>query len=279
MEDASTAGGKLSFGFTAVAKPKKAVVVHAEERKETRQLITGLEGSRIQTAEPEQNNAKTYVVPKLENTFKTGKKTFTPSFVPPTSDTKVGATDEKFEPAAQPDQPSITTYGLDIRQRQAMDAGDQAAASQPIDFRDLELQKLKEDMEQLPDEASLEVNHTSVASCIMHNAIHDVLHCRPIMLRLQLSHAHFSSLSSHAYSSHQMLHMMQHPVCLCLCLCPCPAIPSPACLPTPHRRMRRCLLSSLGWHCCVAWAGRMVKGLASHDNWWKLSSQCADLRG
>lgn len=167
---------KVAFGFTATTKKKQKVSINIEDKTEHRQLITGVEGARIQAAEPDQPTGKQYVVPKLENTYRAGPKKFTPTFKPPSSDNQnIGSTDDKFEAAVLPLQSGITTYGLELRGRKAEEAAAAAAADQGgtgnghaagggepnVVARlaaDKEGQQLQEDLEALPEQATMEVN-------------------------------------------------------------------------------------------------------------------------
>lgn len=59
-----------------------------------------------------QPGKKTYVIAKIENTYKAGTGKFAPSFVPPAQDAPVAGEGEgKFEMAA-PVAATVTSYGL-----------------------------------------------------------------------------------------------------------------------------------------------------------------------
>ncbi len=132
---------------------KPAVKVNADEDSEQRELITGLEGSRIKSAAPiDEQPAGKKVVPKLENTFTIGRK-FAPSYIPSSgADAVVGDGEDRFELAEQPeqDQQQEVQYGLQKRSAEA-DAARKDSRAAARDLRVLELEKFKKDMEELPD--------------------------------------------------------------------------------------------------------------------------------
>lgn len=154
----------LSFGL-ASKKAAKKVAVNTREEPQRRELITGLESSKIQTSEPAQPAAqpKAYVIPKLENTFSFGGKK-APSFVPPSSDT-VPSGEEKFELAA-PSESAIKEYGLQRRARPLeQPAAPSADAPRPPNgnggaakgsYQERELAQYKEDLTRLPEVASVD---------------------------------------------------------------------------------------------------------------------------
>jgi hypothetical protein len=131
MEDgAPKPGGGL--GFSLAAKPKRAKVqVQVAERSEERQLITGIEGTRIRAAAPEAPAAGPRVIPSIGNTYKAGVGRgaggsggagggaggggFVPSFVPPSSEDGLNASNtDKFvaAPADDGTKPVVKQYGL-----------------------------------------------------------------------------------------------------------------------------------------------------------------------
>lgn len=148
------------FGFKIQGKARPKVAVNVEEKQEQRQLITGVAGSQFQGEEPAQPGK--HVIPALQNTYKTGVGKFVPSFVPESSITPVtGNAEDRYERAAAPDQPSITSYGLEVRQRQApaADRDGQAASGPmvPANSRLDDAAQFKADLELLPEEANVEV--------------------------------------------------------------------------------------------------------------------------
>jgi G patch domain/KOW motif-containing protein len=149
------------------AQRKPAVKVNAEEEREQRELITGVEGSRIQSAAPvDEQPIGLKVVPKLENTFQVGGgRKFAPSFVPSSgADAVVGNGEDRFELAASDAQvQQEVQYGLQQRtgrgeggdhhhhQQQQQQQQQARAGASGRDLRALELEKFKQDMGELPD--------------------------------------------------------------------------------------------------------------------------------
>jgi hypothetical protein len=142
-------------------KARAAVTVNVKEADDKKQLITGMEGSKIRPLHEEATERKQHVIPGMQNTYRVGKGKFTPSFVPPSTDTQIqGSIDDKFEAAAAPDQPLIKQYGLEVRKGAAgSNPVKEQAAAAPIAFSaiDRDAQQLREDLETLPEEADLEV--------------------------------------------------------------------------------------------------------------------------
>lgn len=167
--------GKAAFGFKIQGKARAKVLVNADEKQDDRQLITGVTGSVIQAAEPSAAERKQYVIPKLENTYKTGVGKFVPTFVPESSTAAVtGSAEDRYERAAATDQPALTSYGLHLREPVATHstkpggaeaangaaagaAGAGAGAILAARGRVDEAQQLKADLEELPGEATVEV--------------------------------------------------------------------------------------------------------------------------
>jgi G patch domain/KOW motif-containing protein len=173
--------GGINLGFKIQGKARAKVAVNVREQRDDRQLITGVAGSVIQAAEPSTDERRQHVIPRLENTYKTGVGKFVPTFVPESSSAPItGKADDRYEKAAKPDVPSLTSYGLQLRPPKgtqaaaaAGDAADEGGASAdaagaaaaaaagsgplvPVRRGD-EVQQLKDDLEVLPDEASVEV--------------------------------------------------------------------------------------------------------------------------
>lgn len=160
----------VAFGFSKTIVQRK-VAVNIEEPKEKRQQITGWAGSKAVTngAEEEvEDKKKAYVVPKLENTFKTGVgRKFAPSFRPPENDvaTLTGGED-RFEMAQIDTRPNVTGYGLEKRARPstAEDAASNGQSAQHNDDKPMltheQLERIayKQDMDVLPDAPQTEVS-------------------------------------------------------------------------------------------------------------------------
>lgn len=162
-------------GFTIAAKRKQKVAVNINDEQERRQLITGLEGQEIQAAEgQEAGTSGRKVVPRQENTYRAGNKKFAPTFKPPSNDIKtIGSTEDKFELAPDAGKANaLTSFGLEVRsrKREGDGAGEPAnGAAPPINIAaslaDRDKQQLNEDLEALPDEATVDVS--SRLSCDM----------------------------------------------------------------------------------------------------------------
>jgi G patch domain and KOW motifs-containing protein len=164
MADADGGGGgaQLKFGFAKTVQQRK-VAVQVAEKKDDKRLITGIDGSVIKTLEPEpeQEAKKVYIVPKLENTYRTGVgKKFTPTFKPPANDAPIGGEGEdRFVAATEDSRPVITQYGLEERARPAgADEDAPPISDRPLlNGAQLEHEAYKRDMEELPDTAPVEV--------------------------------------------------------------------------------------------------------------------------
>ncbi|KXZ46948.1 hypothetical protein GPECTOR_39g442 [Gonium pectorale] len=149
----------LAFTFQK-KKVVQKVAVNVEERKDAGQLITGFDGTKAQVVGGDaSSDGKTYVIPKLENTFKTGvgPKKFTPTFKPPSNDAvKVADGEDKFVQAAST-VPVITEYGLHLRdvksEDRAQGAGPGGASTTAAV---LEERAYREAVEELPDVADVE---------------------------------------------------------------------------------------------------------------------------
>jgi len=191
-QDAPKAG--LSLGFSIKGKARAKVTVNAVKEQDDRQLITAVAADgTIQTAAPaEGSSRRQYVVPALQNTYKTGVGKFVPSFVPESSTAAVtGNAEERFERAEVGHAPTLTTFGLEVRRRKdsataaaaaagsgAEEAAGSSAAANgaaagaaaaaggpsasdrplvPVMSRAEEAAQLKQDLEELPDVATVEV--------------------------------------------------------------------------------------------------------------------------
>jgi hypothetical protein len=175
--DASKPG--ISLGsFSIKGKARAKVTVNAKQEQEDRQIITAVtEDGTIQTAGPAAGSgSKQYVVPALKNTYKTGVGKFVPSFVPEASSAAVqGNAEDRFERAEVGHAPTLSTFGLEVRgpKRDAADAGGAAngaaagaaaaaaGSDRPlvaVQSRAEEAAQLKDDLENLPDESTVEVS-------------------------------------------------------------------------------------------------------------------------
>lgn len=178
---AAASAAVKGLGFSIQGKARARVAVNTAKEAEDRQLITAVaEDGTIQTQGPAPGScSKQYVVPALKNTYKTGVGKFVPTFVPEASSAAVkGNAEDRFERAEVGHAPTLTTFGLEVRRRQdaaaAADAagggdaaanGAAAAAAPPPADRPLvpvlsraeEAAQLKQDLEELPDEATVEV--------------------------------------------------------------------------------------------------------------------------
>lgn len=188
----SSKPGGMSLGFSIKGKARAKVAVNTEKEQEQRQLITAVaEDGTIQTAEPAGGSGrKQYVVPALQNTYKTGVGKFVPSFVPEASTAAIkGDAEERFERAEVGHAPTLTTFGLEVRRKKdpagaeaagaaagaAGEGGSSGAAAPaaasdrplvPVVSRADEYAQLKEDLEQLPDEATVEVGAVCTATML-----------------------------------------------------------------------------------------------------------------
>lgn len=168
----------MMLGFSLAAKPKRGKVsVQVEKEAEQRQLITGIEGSRIKAADAQGPVAGPRVIPSIGNTYragvgKGGAGTFVPSFVPPSSEDALATSNqEKFVAAPQDDgtKPVVKQYGLQRMDAVAAAGGSSADAAgpataaaaaegaRPLVARRNEKQQFMEELDELPDEMAPEV--------------------------------------------------------------------------------------------------------------------------
>ncbi|GBF88414.1 hypothetical protein Rsub_01126 [Raphidocelis subcapitata] len=117
-------GGGLGFSLAAAPKKRGKVQVQVAEQREERQLITGIEGTRIKGAAPEGPAAGPRVIAAVANTYRAGvgrgggaagRGSFVPSFVPPSSEDALASTnEERFVTAPKDDgaQAAAKKYGL-----------------------------------------------------------------------------------------------------------------------------------------------------------------------
>jgi G patch domain/KOW motif-containing protein len=116
---AGGSGSGAALGFALAAKPKRGakVQVQVAAKEEERQLITGIEGTRIKAAAPAAPAAGPRVIPSMGNTYRAGVGKgaggFVPSFRPPSSeDALKSSNQDRFEAAPQDDRPKVSHYGL-----------------------------------------------------------------------------------------------------------------------------------------------------------------------
>jgi hypothetical protein len=169
----------ISLGFSIKGKARAKVAVNAKQEQEDRQIITAVaEDGTIHTTGPASGSgSKQYVVPAIKNTYKTGVGKFVPTFVPEASSAAVhGNAEDRFERAEVGHAPTLTTFGLEVRgPKHAADAGGAAAAANgaaagaaaaaaasdrplvAVQSRAEEAAQLKDDLENLPDESTVEV--------------------------------------------------------------------------------------------------------------------------
>lgn len=162
MPDTEDGVPKAAVGFKIANKARPKVAVNIEERQDHRQLITGVSDSGVlQAAGPAVGHKQEFVISKLQNTYKVGVGKFVPSFVPESTTAAVtGKAEDRYERAAAPDQPAITSFGLEVRKRKADEQTANIPASEtPLvpGSRQQDVDQLREDLEQLPEEATVEV--------------------------------------------------------------------------------------------------------------------------
>ncbi|MEW5300634.1 MAG: hypothetical protein WDW36_003549 [Sanguina aurantia] len=134
----STAGDEpekmqlASFGFSK-SKATRKVAVNVSEEQERRTLLTGVEGSKLQSeAGQDAVLHKQYVIARIENSYRTGvgsveqqgnNRKFAPSFRPPTDDIpSLKAGEDRFV-LAERAAPLITEYGLTSNTRVKEEGG------------------------------------------------------------------------------------------------------------------------------------------------------------
>ncbi|KAG2432029.1 hypothetical protein HYH02_013099 [Chlamydomonas schloesseri] len=150
----------LAFSFQK-KKIVQKVAVNLEENKNAGQLITGFDGAKAQVVGGEAE-AKALVIPKLENTFKTGvgPKKFTPTFKPPSGEVvNVKDGEDRFVQAAESTVPVITEYGLQLRDVKPEERAAAAAAAnggKNMAAAAAEEKAYKESVEELPEVADLD---------------------------------------------------------------------------------------------------------------------------
>lgn len=151
-------GPSLAFGFTK-KKTVQKVAVNVEEKKDVGQSIKGIEGSVIQVDGPDPSaSSKTYVIPKIENTYTTGTgaRKFTPSFKPPSSDVNREANGEDKFVLGQNTAPTISEYGLQRREAPKDGPSADERPGTRLTPAQLEDRAYKDHVEDLPDDPDLE---------------------------------------------------------------------------------------------------------------------------
>lgn len=164
--DGKDAATTLKFGFVKTQQ-KKSLAVNIKEAPEKRQLIKGFEGGKARGADGEDEGGpgQPKVIPRLENTYKTGVgKKFVPSFIPEAHDDKnIGNTEDRFEAAKEDSRPVVTGYGLEVRKPRGHDEDGNRHHDQQsgplVSKSQLEAQKYKEELEALPEAPEEEVKH------------------------------------------------------------------------------------------------------------------------
>ena len=159
-------GPALAFGFTK-KKTVQKVAANVEEKKDVGQIIKGIEGSVIQVDGPDPSaSTKTYVIPKIENTYTTGvgsggtgPRKFTPSFKPPSSDVNRAANGEDKFVLGQNTAPVIAEFGLQRREAPKDGPSADERPGTRLTPAQLEDRAYKEHVEDLPDDPDLEVRH------------------------------------------------------------------------------------------------------------------------
>lgn len=151
----------LAFSFQK-KKTVQKVAVNLEENKNAGQLITGFDGAKAQVVGGEAE-AKALVIPKLENTFKTGvgPKKFTPTFKPPSGEVvNLKEGEDKFV-QAESTVPTITEYGLqlrDVKPEERVAAAAAANGGKNMAAAAAEEKAYKDSVEDLPEVADLDVS-------------------------------------------------------------------------------------------------------------------------
>lgn len=160
MADGQEQKASLAFTFQR-KKVVQKVAANVEERKDVGQLISGIEGAKIKVVcggAPAE--VKTYVIPKIENTYKSGvgPKKFTPSYKPPSSDAAVDNSIDRFVQAAST-VPVITEYGLQLRQTREENQTENEAVlnAESMTAAAMEARDLREAVQELPDAMEMEV--------------------------------------------------------------------------------------------------------------------------
>lgn len=246
----------VAFGFSKAAAKKAKVAVNVIETQEQRQLITGVQGSKIQAAEGQESSSEARkIIPKQANTYRVGGNKFTPSFKPPASDTQaISGVGDKFEAAPEASKHgALTSFGLDVRagQQQGQAGSDQpgeGAANGNIiaGLAEKDVQQLKEDLKQLPDEAGMDVSGLAQRGVT----------CAAVQLRAGVAGGGGRGMCAWLHGlrctagAHAGAHT-QHPRTSAQRLTG----------PAACRIMRPRLWRTLAPCCCGAWAGRMARAL------------------
>eukprot|EP00884_Botryococcus_braunii_P013960 jgi/Botrbrau1/22565/Bobra.176_1s0001.1 len=142
------------FSLTFTATKKKAVVLNGAatgvKEEVQKELILGLTDGKVNVAERNSlsNGNGKRIIPKIPNTFEIGRN-FNPNRYIPEAVEAVDRTD-KFELAGPEEAQKDVAYGLQRRERP------EKAPGPSVTSREWEDQRFKEDVEALPDEATLE---------------------------------------------------------------------------------------------------------------------------
>jgi len=148
---------KFSLGKSRGKRPEKASAGgEAESGASARELIVALEGSDLVTADGTvSTKGGPKVIPGLENTWKPREKAA--GSRPSALDGVLHEVEDadRFEEAAEDRaKEDGVQYGLSVRERP--EGRDRRDAAPPRSLRDMEAQKLREDLGKLPEQASLD---------------------------------------------------------------------------------------------------------------------------
>ncbi|KAG7668162.1 hypothetical protein KSW81_002061 [Nannochloris sp. 'desiccata'] len=140
-------GNGLTFGFSGAAKkPMRKLNLHDRDDGPKKDVLTGVGADGgLQSAEQQAAPEGPKIIPKQENTYRSARSGYVPSFVPDAAGTQeIGQGIEHFQTAAH-----------DTAVAQQDKKTDSAAAARPL-APPSEAEVLKLDLEQLPPEASLD---------------------------------------------------------------------------------------------------------------------------
>jgi len=159
-------GGAFSLYFKGKKDPRR-VAVQLSEKEEKREYVTEITDSDLQSVVPKDKDAA-FVIPKQENTFKVGigntakaQKARASRFLPVPDDSIGVSTEQKFEAAPIEDPDSSIRYGLTEMapsKRADSESGGAAitAVERVLSQQEKEAQKMKEDVDRLPDAISFD---------------------------------------------------------------------------------------------------------------------------
>lgn len=155
-------GATLAFGIQK-AKQTKVHGINAVEQGVEKHAITTFGGKQLIPEDEAQQSKKSFVIPKLENTFQVGvgsvsnetnghtKKGFKPTFVPGSGSAAPAGGDDKFVQAA-PTGPQVTTFGLQLRGNENVARAESGSGAGAI----LLAQQGKKNTERLADAAGID---------------------------------------------------------------------------------------------------------------------------